>query len=249
MRNKWKIILSFSVFTMLILFVICSVFNKKQINVLEENTIELESNTVKDNVIDTLTENVIEQNPIDNSDTVIEDKIEETTKTVETTTKVENKKTDEKPKTSSTTTNVSSSKPKTQITSGSTQTKDEANNNKIVKPTTNENTSNINNNNNNDNTTKKIEPEETKQEQTIKKISQEEYNAEVQKYLRDIQSIKPGLKYKNAKRGQVFWPYRTSEIEIAVGGVSFGTVYYYVEIFVEGNQEKFKYYIDWVGNE
>lgn len=246
MRNKWKIILSFSVFTMLILFVICSVFNKKQKNVLEENTIELESNTVKDNVIDTLTENAIEQNPIDNSDTVIENKIEETIKTVETTTKVENKKTDEKPKTSSTTTNVSSSKPKTQITSESTQTKDEANNNKIVKPTTNENTSNINNN---DNTTKKIEPEETKQEQTIKKISQEEYNAEVQRYLRDIQSIKPGLKYKNAKRGQVFWPYRTSEIEIAVGGVSFGTVYYYVEIFVEGNQEKFKYYIDWVGNE
>lgn len=246
MRNKWKIILSFSVFTMLILFVICSVFNKKQKNVLEENTIELESNTVKDNVIDTLTENAIEQNPIDNSDTVIENKIEETIKTVETTTKVENKKTDEKPKTSSTTTNVSSSKPKTQITSESTQTKDETNNNKIVKPSTNENTSNINNN---DNTTKKIEPEETKQEQTIKKISQEEYNAEVQRYLRDIQSIKPGLKYKNAKRGQVFWPYRTSEIEIAVGGVSFGTVYYYVEIFVEGNQEKFKYYIDWVGNE
>lgn len=246
MRNKWKIILSFSVFTMLILFVICSVFNKKQKNVLEENTIELESNTVKDNVIDILTENVIEQNPIDNSDTVIENKIEETIKTVETTTKVENKKNDEKPKTSSTTTNVSSSKPKTQITSESTQTKDEANNNKIVKPSTNENTSNINNN---DNTTKKIEPEETKQEQTIKKISQEEYNSEVQRYLRDIQSIKPGLKYKNAKRGQVFWPYRTSEIEIAVGGVSFGTVYYYVEIFVEGNQEKFKYYIDWVGNE
>ena len=246
MRNKWEIILSFSVFTMLILFVICSVFNKKQKNVLEENTIELESNTVKDNDIDTLTENAIEQNPIDNSDTVIEDKIEETIKTVETTTKVENKKTDEKPKTSSTTTNVSSSKPKTQITSESTPTKDETNNNKIVKPSTNENTSNINNN---DNTTKKIEPEETKQEQTIKKISQEEYNAEVQKYLRDIQSIKPGLKYKNAKRGQVFWPYRTSEIEIAVGGVSFGTVYYYVEIFVEGNQEKFKYYIDWVGNE
>lgn len=246
MRNKWKIILSFSVFTMLILFVICSVFNKKQKNVLKGNTIELESNTVKDNVIDTLTENALEQNPIDNSDTVIEDKIEETTKTVETTTKVENKKTDEKPKISSTTTNVYSSKPKTQIMSESTQAKDETNNNKIVKPSTNENTSNINNN---DNTTKKIEPEEMKQEQTIKKISQEEYNAEVQRYLRDIQSIKPGLKYKNAKRGQVFWPYRTSEIEIAVGGVSFGTIYYYVEIFVEGNQEKFKYYIDWVGNE
>lgn len=82
---------------------------------------------------------------------------------------------------------------------------------------------------------------------TIERISEEQLASETAKYLKDIQSIKPGLTYKNVKRGQVFWPYRTSEIEIAVGGVSFGTVYYYVEVFVEGNQEKFKYYIDWTG--
>lgn len=242
MKRKWKVILSFIVLAMLILLVIYGVFNKKHKNISEENTIELESNTIQDNVIDTLVENDIEPNSIDDSNTVVE----ETIKPVETTTPVENKKTDEKPKTSNIQTNVSSSETKTQTTNENTQTKDETNNNKIVKPTTNENTST---NNNNDNAAKKTEPEETKQEQTIKQISQEEYNAEVQKYLRDIQSIKPGLKYKNVKRGQVFWPYRTSEIEIAVGGVSFGTVYYYIEIFVEGNQEKFKYYIDWDGNE
>lgn len=242
MKRKLKVILSFIVLAMLILLVIYGVFNKKHKNISEENTIELESNTIQDNVIDTLVKNDIEPNSIDDSNTVVE----ETIKPVETTTPVENKKTDEKPKTSNIQTNVSSSETKTQTTNENTQTKDETNNNKIVKPTTNENTST---NNNNDNAAKKTEPEETKQEQTIKQISQEEYNAEVQKYLRDIQSIKPGLKYKNVKRGQVFWPYRTSEIEIAVGGVSFGTVYYYVEIFVEGNQEKFKYYIDWDGNE
>jgi len=81
----------------------------------------------------------------------------------------------------------------------------------------------------------------------IQRISAEQLASETAKYLKDIQTIKPGLTYKNIKRGQVFWPYRTSEIEIAVGGVNFGTVYYYVEVFVEGNQEKFKYYIDWTG--
>ena len=81
----------------------------------------------------------------------------------------------------------------------------------------------------------------------IQRISAEQLANETAKYLKDIQTIKPGLTYKNIKRGQVFWPYRTSEIEIAVGGVNFGTVYYYVEVFVEGNQEKFKYYIDWTG--
>ena len=97
------------------------------------------------------------------------------------------------------------------------------------------------------NTTTKDETTSTKPVDTIKRISNEELQAEKAKYLNDIQSIKPGLKYKEAKRGQVFWPYRTNEIEIAVGGVSFGTVYYYVDVFVEGNQEKFKYYIDWTG--
>lgn len=96
-------------------------------------------------------------------------------------------------------------------------------------------------------TTTKDETTSTKPVDTIKRISNEELQAEKAKYLNDIQSIKPGLKYKEAKRGQVFWPYRTTEIEIAVGGVSFGTVYYYVDVFVEGNQEKFKYYIDWTG--
>jgi len=86
-------------------------------------------------------------------------------------------------------------------------------------------------------------------EDTIKRISANELAAETERFLRDIQSIKPGLTYKNVKRGQVFWPYRTSEIEIAVGGVSFGIVYYYVDTFIEDNQEKFKYYIDWAGNE
>lgn len=87
----------------------------------------------------------------------------------------------------------------------------------------------------------------TKPVDTIKRISTEELQAEKAKYLKDIQTINPGLKYKEVKRGQVFWPYRTTEIEIAVGSVSFGTVYYYVDVFVEGNQEKFKYYIDWTG--
>lgn len=97
------------------------------------------------------------------------------------------------------------------------------------------------------NTTTKDETTSTNPVDTIKRISDEDLQAEKAKYLNDIQSIKPGLKYKEAKRGQVFWPYRTTEIEIAVGGVSFGTVYYYVDVFVEGNQEKFKYYIDWTG--
>ena len=242
MKRKLKIMLSFMALVMLILFVTLSLFHKKQKSILEESTSELETNTMmeKENVIDNAQENIIEADIIDTSNNIIANEVKETTA------KVETKEPEEKPKTSDTKISISSSNAKTQTTNESTQTKDEINNNKIVKPANNENASNINNN---DNTTKKIETEETKQEQTIKKISQEEYNAEVQKYLKDIQAIKPGLKYKNIKKGQVFWPYRTSEIEIAVGGVSFGTVYYYVEIFVEGNQEKFKYYIDWVGNE
>ena len=84
--------------------------------------------------------------------------------------------------------------------------------------------------------------------QTIDRITQEEYDDEIESYLNDIMKIKPNLKYVYEKRGQVFYPYRTEEIKIAVGKVSFGTIYYYVEKFVEGNQEKFKYYIDWAGN-
>lgn len=83
---------------------------------------------------------------------------------------------------------------------------------------------------------------------TIKRITEEQLKEEISKYANDIKTIKPGLKYSYSKRGQVFWPYRMSEITIAVGDVSFGTIYYYVEKFVEGNEEKFRYYIDWDGN-
>ena len=87
----------------------------------------------------------------------------------------------------------------------------------------------------------------SKPETNIKKITQEELTDEIDKYKADIMAIKPGFDYVYAKRGQTFYPYRTSEIEIGVGNVTFGTIYYYVEIFVEGNQEKFRYYIDWEG--
>lgn len=109
-----------------------------------------------------------------------------------------------------------------------------------------------NNNTKNDtqsNTTSKEELPSNEPVDTIKRISAEELTAEKAKYLKDIQSINSNVKYKEAKRGQVFWPYRTSEIEVAIGSVTFGTVYYYVDIFVEGNQEKFKYYIDWTGEQ
>lgn len=83
--------------------------------------------------------------------------------------------------------------------------------------------------------------------ETITKITDKQLKNETASYLQDIKSVKPGLKYENQKRGYVFWPYRKSEIDIGVGSVTFGTIYYYVEIFVEGNQEKFRYYLDWAG--
>lgn len=89
---------------------------------------------------------------------------------------------------------------------------------------------------------------QTPETTTIKKITNSELNSENIKYLNDIKSIKPGLKYINSKRGQCFYPYKTSEITKFTNGLSFGTIYYYVDTFVEGNQEKFKYYIDWAGN-
>lgn len=84
----------------------------------------------------------------------------------------------------------------------------------------------------------------TKQD-SIKRFTQAEIDAEKSKYLSDIKSIAPGLNYAYGKRGQVFWPYRTSEISVFTHNLNFGTIYYYVDIFVEGGQEKFKYYIDW----
>ena len=89
---------------------------------------------------------------------------------------------------------------------------------------------------------------QTQETTTIKKITNNELNSENIKYLNDIKSIKPGLKYINSKIGQCFYPYKTSEITKFTNGLSFGTIYYYVDTFVEGNQEKFKYYIDWAGN-
>lgn len=257
MKKKLKILLSLIVLVVLILFVILIFADKKQENVLQE------THTINEveNVIDNTQEIPIETNAIETSNTIIENEIQESI-IQENTTQVTTKEPEEKPKTSSAKMNSSSSKTKSQTTNENTQTKteiqtqtkDEPNNNTIVKPTEDttkptEKVENTNINNNNNKTDKNTKPEETKTEPTIKKISQEEYNAEVQKYLQDIQAIKPGLKYKEAKRGQVFWPYRTSEIESAVGGVSFGIVYYYVDIFIEGNEEKFKYYIDWAGNE
>lgn len=114
-----------------------------------------------------------------------------------------------------------------------------------------ENTNNntITNNTTQDNISSKEEITDNNPVDTIKRISAEELKAEKVKYLKDIQSINSNLQYKEAKRGQVFWPYRTSEIEFAIGSVTFGTVYYYVDVFVEGNQEKFKYYIDWTGEQ
>lgn len=88
----------------------------------------------------------------------------------------------------------------------------------------------------------------TTTQDTIKRISNSEFETEKQRYLNDIKSVRPGLKYVYSKRGYVFWPYRLSEISNFVGAINFGTVYYYVEKFTENNQEKFKYYIDWEGN-
>lgn len=85
----------------------------------------------------------------------------------------------------------------------------------------------------------------TTTQNTVKKFTQAEINAEKSKYLSDIKSIAPGLNYVYSKRGQVFWPYRTSEISVFTRNLSFGTIYYYVDTFVESGQEKFKYYIDW----
>ena len=236
MKKKFKILLSIIVLVVLILVAIIILKNRKPENILQDTYVSDEV----ENLIDSTQEISIEADTIESSNSIIEETIHESEKQ-ESTTQVLINKSEEVNK-SSTKKNSSSSKTKI-------QTKDEPNNNVIVNPieeTTKsiekvENT-NINESKETDKTT------DTITKPTIKKISQEEYNAEVQKYLKDIQAIKPGLKYIKAKRGQVFWPYRTSEIESAVGGVSFGIVYYYVDIFVEGNEEKFKYYIDWAGN-
>lgn len=160
--------------------------------------------------------------------------------------KVSTNKTEEKQTKETTSNKVEEKQPETIVSN----TKEETSKTEICTPaetTTKQENTQINNNDTKKDTTTKDETTSSKPVDTIKRISSEELQAEKAKYLNDIQTIKPGLKYKESKRGQVFWPYRTTEIEIAVGGVSFGTVYYYVDVFVEGNQEKFKYYIDWTG--
>ena len=99
--------------------------------------------------------------------------------------------------------------------------------------TSSENTNNNANSNTQSDTTSKEKIADTTPVDTIKRISAEELKGEKVKYLKDIQSINSNLKYKEAKRGQVFWPYRTSEIEFAIGSVTFGTVYYYVDVLLK----------------
>ena len=176
-------------------------------NVIQENTIDEKSETLRNNM--ETKENTEKSNRNKN------DKIQSEKGKTE-----ENKSTDTKENTSYTTptTNGNSNESKPTTPPASNQ------------PTTSTNT------------------DSKKPTQTIDRITQEEYDDEIESYLNDIMKIKPNLKYVYEKRGQVFYPYRTEEIKIAVGKVSFGTIYYYVEKFVEGNQEKFKYYIDWAGN-
>lgn len=157
------------------------------------------------------------------------------------------KKTEEK-QAKETTSNKVEVKPQETIVSNTKEETSKTETCTPVETTPKQDNTQTNTNNKTETTTKdETTSNSSKPVDTIKRISKEELQAEKAKYLNDIQTIKPGLTYKEAKRGQVFWPYRTSEIEIAVGGVSFGTVYYYVDVFVEGNQEKFKYYIDWAG--
>lgn len=236
MKNKIKIMLGIIALTLviLILFITFKFSNKRTKNIAEENSDIVESNTT--NEISNIDDIKEENNTINNSTASLEDEIKENEK------QVEQPKTDNKPKTTNINTNKSSSNEKKQTTKPNTPTKEETNNNEIVKPT--------NSKNNPNNTTTPTKTEKPVEKPSIKKISQEEYRAEVNKVLQDIKSIRPGLKYVNKKCSamQIFYPYRKEEIDIAIGGVSFGTVYYYIDIFVEGNQEKFKYYIGWEGN-
>lgn len=244
--KKRFLILSIITFciSVLIIFLLSNNDNAK-IEIAKEITDEIENNSttpVDENVNanNEIVQDIVNSN-IDNEQTsttesIVQDTIEvtkdnstEKEQTVTQQVKVVEKKTEEKQQE----TIVSNTKEETGKTETSTpkQENTQTNTNNQTKTTTKDETTS--------NSSKPVD--------TIKRISKEELQAEKAKYLNDIQSIKPGLKYKEAKRGQIFWPYRTTEIETAVGGVSFGTVYYYVDVFVEGNQEKFKYYIDWTG--
>ena len=258
MRKKSKIIY-------LILFIIVLFISAVSIFLFENKNSKVEIAKNQTNIADSNSIIAVDETT-DTNNEIIENVIDSTT--TEPSIELENieqESSQEKvqPKTQTTTNNQTQSQPKPvqekKTVSGTiqkqetvvTNTKEETSKTETSTPV--ETTSkqenkqtNTNNDAKNDTTTKE-ETTSTEPVDTIKRISEDELQAEKAKYLNDIQTIKPGLKYKEVKRGQVFWPYRTTEIEIAVGGVSFGTIYYYVDVFVEGNQEKFKYYIDWTG--
>lgn len=256
-KRFWILSIMTFCISVLIIFLLSNNDNAK-IEIAKEITDEIETNStipVDENVNanNEIVQDIVNSN-IDNEQTsttesIVQDTIEvtkdnstEKKQTVTQQVKVVEKKTEEK-QTKQTTLNKTEVKQQETIVSN---TKEETSKTETSTPKQENTQTNTNNQ------TKMTTKDETtsnysKPVDTIKRISKEELQAEKAKYLNDIQSIKPGLKYKEAKRGQIFWPYRTTEIETAVGGVSFGTVYYYVDVFVEGNQEKFKYYIDWTG--
>ena len=262
--KKRFLILSIITFciSVLIIFLLSNNDNAK-IEIAKDVTNEIETNStipVDENVNanNEIVQDIVNSN-IDNEQTnttesIVQDTIETTNdnstekkQTVTQQVKVTEEKAEEKQTKETTSTKVEIQQQETIVSNTKEETSKTETSTPVETTPKQENTQT--NTNNKTETTTKDETTSNSSEpvDTIKRISKEELEAEKAKYLNDIQTIKPGLKYKEAKRGQVFWPYRTSEIEIAVGGVSFGTVYYYVDVFVEGNQEKFKYYIDWTG--
>ena len=244
MKKKMFIIIGLLVLVISVLLLISYIGNKKKIYNIETLNDAMEQNNIKET--NTIAETKPEENdiPYNQVENVIqENTIDEKTETLrnnmeakENTEKNNQNKNDK----------IQSEKGKTEENK-STDTKE---NTSYTTPTTNGNS-----NESKPTTPPASNPPTTstntdskKPTQTIDRITQEEYDDEIESYLNDIMKIKPNLKYVYEKRGQVFYPYRTEEIKIAVGKVSFGTIYYYVEKFVEGNQEKFKYYIDWAGN-
>lgn len=231
-RNRKKLIIFLIAFILLVILAICIFLIKKQ-----DKVSNIETNNIGENEI---TNNTLETNTILNETEITQVKNaiqEETTKDIEQTKGTTIKETkDNKLQETQATTNKNQSKTIKSEENKNAQTEK----NTSQKPNASNNPSNENK--------QPAPPKQEESKDTIKRITESEFVAEKSKYLSDIKSIAPNLKYVYSKRGQVFWPYRTSEISVAVGSVSFGTVYYYIEKFVEGNQEKFKYYIDWAGN-
>ena len=248
--------------SILIIFLLSNNDNAKM-EIAKEITNEIESNStipVDENVnanneiIQDIVNSNIDNEQTDTTESIVQDTNQTTNdnstekkQTVTEQAKVTEKKSEEKQTKETTSTKVEIKQQETIVSNTKEETSKTETSTPVETTPKQENTQ-TNTNNKTETTTKdETTSNSSKPVDTIKRISKEELQAEKTKYLKDIQAIKPGLTYIEAKRGQVFWPYRTSEIEIAVGGVSFGTVYYYVDVLVEGNQEKFKYYIDWAG--